>query len=390
MPVNWMFPHLDNVTVDVTALVITFIATIWLLVAARINQTVRGFRSVALGLAATWLGSVLAVLRVAFDFPVISLASNILVLGGVVCSTNGIRIFRQRTPLPFPAMFFTLALIAISYLYYMLVNPTPGMRTAVTAPFLAFLAVDAAISMAWRVPRRDRLVYWQAAAGLGFTALVLAVRAFGAVAVVFGNHVFRPSLMSNMMAIASASAWVGQAMGMVLASNAEAKRAVERASLYDPLTGLPNRRLLMDHLTDAEHQARERGLRLGIIYLDLDGFKSVNDSLGHDAGDELLRSLAESMRQNLDSSCFLSRVGGDEFVVLVPNPASHADLDRIAAQLTASVARERLPHGPALGVSCGKAVFPVDGETARDAMRAADAAMYVSKRARRSVYAVSA
>ncbi len=376
---NWILPILDNVTVSFTTLTTTLVVTVWLLVAIRINRSVPGLPTFAWGLAASWLGSFLSVARIVFPSPFIVLAANVLFVGGLIWSANGVRAFRGRNQLARRVVWLVLSILAVPYLYYLFVQPLYYVRVAIVSPLIAFMSIDEAMSMVWKVPRRDRLVYWQAAASFGFTAAVLVLRSCAALLGGYGPEAFLPGATENVITILSASAWIGQALGMLLVSYTQMARAAETASLYDPLTGLPNRRLLLDRLSEGEHDALKYGHHLGIVYLDLDGFKAVNDTFGHGTGDDLLRSLSASLRRDLDPSHFLARAGGDEFVVLVTNPV---DLDRIVAQLEATVAGERTPQGVSLSVSCGKAIFPGSSDTAREAMHAADADMYARKRDR--------
>ncbi len=378
---NWVFPQLDNVTLNVASFMSTFVVTMWLLVAIRINRAVRGLPYFALGLLAVLIGSFFSILRVVWDSPMPVFVGNALIVGGVIGCSNGVRLFRGRKVLPRRALCLVLTVLAVPYLYYLFVDPVYSVRVAIISPLIATLTFDAAISMAWKVPRGDRVVYWLAAASFGFNGAVLTLRSVSALLGGYGRVAFLTGFVENAIAVLAAATWTGQALGMLLVSNAQIAAAAERASFYDPLTGLPNRRLLLNHLADAERRARTSGQRLGIVYLDLDGFKLVNDRLGHEAGDNLLRSLAAAMRRDLDPAHFLARIGGDEFVVLVPHPE---DLDSVVEQLVATVAREHLPQQLPLGVSCGKAVFSGSSGTAREAMRAADADMYASKHARRT------
>jgi diguanylate cyclase (GGDEF)-like protein len=174
---------------------------------------------------------------------------------------------------------------------------------------------------------------------------------------------------------------------MLLASNTQMRDAAERMALFDPLTNLPNRRMLADRLRESEVRAVVNNSRVGVIYLDLDGFKLVNDTLGHDAGDNLLRNAGFAMATMLRPDDCLARVGGDEFVVVIEEVNSRAELSALAMRLKTAV---ETAGGPGDGVkctrvSCGVAVFPDDGQTAHDVMREADMAMYHAKRQRRGV-----
>jgi len=153
-------------------------------------------------------------------------------------------------------------------------------------------------------------------------------------------------------------------------------------ALHDELTTLPNRslfRLRMDKaLVDADPQRRA----LSIVYIDLDGFKSVNDAHGHDAGDELLRIVAARLRRAVRADDLVSRFGGDEFACLLVGVPGREHLGRLACKLFQAVSAPlkigevRLTVRPSIGI----AVCPMDGVTADALLRNADAAMYRAKR----------
>ena len=151
---------------------------------------------------------------------------------------------------------------------------------------------------------------------------------------------------------------------------------------HDPLTGLPNRTLLTDRL---EH-ALARGARtlqpLAVVFLDLDGFKRINDTLGHDAGDELLREVATRLQAALRPSDTVARLGGDEFVVLLTDLSSPTDAARTARRLQAVINRPIDLDGQQVAVqaSLGISVAPQDGMNAGTLLRQADLAMYQAKR----------
>jgi diguanylate cyclase (GGDEF)-like protein/PAS domain S-box-containing protein len=160
------------------------------------------------------------------------------------------------------------------------------------------------------------------------------------------------------------------------------QRQLERIAHYDPLTGLPNRSLLADRMLQAMAQANRRGTTLAIAYLDLDGFKAVNDRHGHDAGDRLLMAGANRMRQALRETDTLARLGGDEFVaVLADLPAPEACLPTLTRLLDAA-SKEMLDKGFSLRVSASLGVTfypqaePIDAD---QLLRQADQAMYQAK-----------
>lgn len=157
-----------------------------------------------------------------------------------------------------------------------------------------------------------------------------------------------------------------------------------RLALHDGLTGLANRTLLQERLETALARAERTGLPVGVIYLDLDHFKTVNDTLGHSAGDELLVSVAERLTKVLRAGDTAGRLGGDEFLVVAGDVVDDAALAEILRRVEAALALPLQVNDieVLVGASCG-AVLSRPGETADTVVRRADAAMYAAKRARR-------
>jgi diguanylate cyclase (GGDEF)-like protein len=150
---------------------------------------------------------------------------------------------------------------------------------------------------------------------------------------------------------------------------------------HDDLTGLPNRNLLYDRLGLAITQSHRQASQLALLFLDLDGFKSVNDSFGHGNGDRLLVELAHRVRSSVRAGDTVARVGGDEFIVLLDGVSGAPDAARVAAKVLAAVqAPYRLDrHEVSIAVSIGVSVYPGDGTSSDELVRSADAAMYREK-----------
>ncbi|PVY56817.1 PAS domain S-box-containing protein/diguanylate cyclase (GGDEF)-like protein [Simplicispira sp. 125] len=158
-----------------------------------------------------------------------------------------------------------------------------------------------------------------------------------------------------------------------------------RLAQYDPLTDLPNRVLLQDRAQHALAVARRDGKGLAVMYLDLDGFKQVNDTLGHDAGDQLLVEFACRLTAAMRQSDTVCRQGGDEFVVLLPALATPAQIRTVVRKVLAVAQQPFVLQGQELhiGVSGGLALFPQHGDSYDVLARHADTAMYAAKRAGR-------
>jgi diguanylate cyclase (GGDEF)-like protein/PAS domain S-box-containing protein len=150
---------------------------------------------------------------------------------------------------------------------------------------------------------------------------------------------------------------------------------------HDALTGLPNRSLLSDRIRMAVSQARRTGVGFSLLALDLDGFKKVNDALGHPVGDALLRVAGERLRGSLRDADSLARVGGDEFVVVLPGAVEEREVQLVARRMISSLQLPFEIHGHTLYVSTsiGAAIYPQHGETEVKLLAHADTAMYRAK-----------
>jgi diguanylate cyclase (GGDEF)-like protein/PAS domain S-box-containing protein len=169
-------------------------------------------------------------------------------------------------------------------------------------------------------------------------------------------------------------------------NEAELQRAKDAAvfdSLNDPLTGLPNRRLLLDTLSSMLGMARSNGGTIALLYIDLDGFKLVNDSLGHPIGDALLVQMAACLRSWIREMDILGRIGGDEFVVILDRLHDKEDAAMVAENLLDSISSPFTVEGHDLkvGASIGISIFPENASDAEELMKQADSAMYAAKRA---------
>jgi diguanylate cyclase (GGDEF)-like protein/PAS domain S-box-containing protein len=159
------------------------------------------------------------------------------------------------------------------------------------------------------------------------------------------------------------------------------EQELERIALYDSLTGLPNRRLLIDRLLQGIHHARRQSVLLAVCYLDLDGFKQVNDQHGHEGGDLLLVEVGRRIQGLLRAGDTLARLGGDEMVVLMSGLQEGGDCLPVLGRVLEAVHQPvALPRGPAqVSASMGLALFPPDGDTPDMLLRRADHAMYEAK-----------
>jgi diguanylate cyclase (GGDEF)-like protein/PAS domain S-box-containing protein len=160
----------------------------------------------------------------------------------------------------------------------------------------------------------------------------------------------------------------------------QAERIVHQAN-HDALTGLPNRNLLNDRLAQALSQARRDQQHVALLFLDLDGFKFVNDSYGHPFGDALLRSVAARLSALVRETDTIARLGGDEFVILLPSLAHGDDAEHVAGKILDAFAMTMFADGRDLHLSAsiGLSVFPRDGDSGELLLQHADTAMYRAK-----------
>jgi diguanylate cyclase (GGDEF)-like protein len=170
-----------------------------------------------------------------------------------------------------------------------------------------------------------------------------------------------------------------------LAKEMKGRAAAEEQALklarHDPLTDLPNRRLFVEKLDDALRQTASEGCRTAVLMLDLDGFKAINDTYGHVAGDRTLLEVGERMSRVIRFDTMLARVGGDEFAIVLPNIASLDDPAGVARRIVGAIAEPFMIGGTAttLGISIGIAVAPDDGTQHDELVRRADLALYRAK-----------
>ncbi len=162
---------------------------------------------------------------------------------------------------------------------------------------------------------------------------------------------------------------------------------LERLAHYDSLTGLPNRALFFDRLNGAVARGRREGRKFALLFIDLDGFKAINDRYGHQAGDELLVVTARRLKDAIRDSDTAGRMGGDEFIVLLDNIARSEDAAAFTEKIRATLSEPiTLDSGSTVSIraSIGASVYPDDGESGDAVLKAADAAMYERKIKRNS------
>ncbi len=261
----------------------------------------------------------------------------------------------------------------------------------------------AAWAFGWRPgrpPARDRSpefalrrhLGWAAPVGAAFAALAAAAGAafrdrptvFGVLALVAAVAMlpllFR-GLATRVLGRLDAAMTEREALQAELDAARKTKDEFRDLAYHDDLTGLPKRSLLYDRLGLAITHAHRQASHLALLFLDLDDFKAVNDSFGHDSGDRLLVELATRVRSSVRAGDTVARFGGDEFVVLLDSVTGPQDAAHVAAKvLDAAQASYRLDgHDVSVAASVGVSVYPGDGTSADELVRSADAAMYRDK-----------
>lgn len=160
-----------------------------------------------------------------------------------------------------------------------------------------------------------------------------------------------------------------------------AHETIEKMAYYDELTGLPNRRLFNDRLQQEINSSVRARMDFAVYFLDLDGFKNVNDTLGHEAGDKLLKKVADRIRSQVRTKDTVARLGGDEFTLIITDVKAPHDCSRVAGNIIKALQKPILVDGKEIVVttSIGIAHYPTDGDNTIDLCRHADMAMYHAK-----------
>lgn len=172
---------------------------------------------------------------------------------------------------------------------------------------------------------------------------------------------------------------------------ADQNAVLQSLALRDVLTGLPNRRLLMDRLSLALAHARRNRCTMAVMFLDLDGFKQINDTFGHDGGDALLRLVADRLVVTVRQEDTVARLGGDEFVIALHEAIDVEQVTKLVSKVIAVVSQPYDIQGTEvqMTVSVGVSVYPMHGHDAESLMKSADLALYQAKRAGKNDYRIS-
>ncbi|EDZ63568.1 diguanylate cyclase/phosphodiesterase (GGDEF & EAL & HAMP linker domain) with PAS/PAC sensor(s) [Sulfurimonas gotlandica GD1] len=180
------------------------------------------------------------------------------------------------------------------------------------------------------------------------------------------------------------------AVSMDITNDIKNKKTIEKLAYYDSLTGLANRTLLKDRMHKAIQYAKREQTNLAVMFLDLDHFKLINDTLGHSVGDDMLIHIAEILKIHIRESDTLSRLGGDEFVILLPSVKSIFDAQNIASKIqhTLQSKHDIGDHQLYITSSIGVSLYPDHGDNSEELIRNADTAMYEAKNSGRNNYRI--
>jgi diguanylate cyclase (GGDEF)-like protein len=203
----------------------------------------------------------------------------------------------------------------------------------------------------------------------------------------------RESVLKNGRCYHLQAVRLGDGIGLTVRDITEAKQEADRIrhqALHDPLTGLANRAGFEAALTEEVIAASAKGRVSALALIDLDDFKQVNDTLGHAAGDLLLKEVAQRLRDSLRPSDVVARLGGDEFVLILSNVGYRVGAEKLARKLVAAVARPMIlgGHEARVSASMGVTLFPYADDAPADLLRQADEAMYEAKNAGRNGYVI--
>ncbi len=244
------------------------------------------------------------------------------------------------------------------------------------------------------VPKRlaAALVMGLAITGMHYTGMRAANFETGSICLSVGK--LDPDWLAMIVSVASLTVLIGTLifLGWHTSSLANSLRranvTLQHLGTHDALTNLPNRVLLASSVQLAIDAFSRNGSTFAVLFLDLDGFKTINDSLGHAVGDELLKMCAYRLRENVRKDDVVARVGGDEFVIVLNGPIEPSDAEHIAACLVRVVCEEAIIHNVRLRVSTsiGIALFPRDGRSTEGLLHSADSAMYNAKQSGRNMY----
>ena len=250
----------------------------------------------------------------------------------------------------------------------------------------AMLAQGEAYTEEQQVRRKDGSLLWCKVVGKAVDPVQVDEGSIWIFDDVSAEHAMRESLERAVAERTAELKAANERLGAEIGDRREAEERAQHLADHDALTGLPNRRLLEDRLTQALALSQRNRKQTAVMFVDLDRFKAINDSLGHAVGDLVLKEVAQRLVKQLRIGDTVCRIGGDEFVVVLPEAKRSTDAANVAAKIIETLSQPVLAADRELIVtpSIGIAVFPEDGRDAEALIRNADAAMYHAKESGRA------
>ncbi len=224
--------------------------------------------------------------------------------------------------------------------------------------------------------------------------LKTAIKAGGRFEVIHKTHTAtgKVKYLKTIVKVRYRKGGAGKVMGisMDVTEEINAKKHADHLALHDPLTGLLNRRAFIENINFAFKIAERHNNMFAILFIDLDNFKPVNDSFGHETGDALLQKIAQILTNDVRQSDVIARIGGDEFVALLNDISSIENVENVINKLIADISRTHKIHQHKIEVtaSIGAAIYPLHGKDTESLLRNADAAMYEAKRRGKNRYLI--
>jgi diguanylate cyclase (GGDEF)-like protein len=346
-----------------------------------------GLTSIAIGDLLLGIGLLISVLRNLSPTVAILLLSNFALFAGSVFLLTGIRAFRGFPALPVSALSAGSAAYLSALSYWVLVHNQRSARVVLVSLVLAAGSVAMGMAMARELPSEDRRLYIFAASLFGIHSVALTMRAVWAFTHTMSNNVLAGGPADFTVMFTMNLVTTGSGIAVAVASNRKLYHTTKALAMRDPLTNLPNRRMLDERLADLREIRFGTWPGVALIYLDLDDFKTINDSLGHHLGDEVLRVFAQRLRSFSAGHGFPARLGGDEFILLFEGIGSRAAACDLMNEVLRFVQQDIVVGNQklAIKVSCGLAVYPDDVKRVSDLVNAADTSMYREKRDRAKI-----
>jgi len=376
--------HLDIRTLTFNLLLFALVFAVGMYFVQRSQPGMRGLRWWAGANGVGGAGFMLLSLRDLIPDFLSILVANCLLLAALLCFNEGVKGFRNRRQvLPWfgPLLMVALALLLFRYTY---IEPSIAARIIAVTVITSLAAALATLLLVRDVPRPLRSSHWfTAAAFIQFIGVSLGravhTQLVPPADLMTAGPVHAISFLSIFFLLVVAT------FGSVWMTTVYLSLELARQARTDPLTGVMNRLALTESIARELSRAQRSGRPLSLLMFDLDYFKQLNDRLGHQAGDEALRQLAETSLHQLRGSDLLARYGGEEFVAVLPD-ADKARAMETAERLRAHVESLGIPSGDGtvLTASYGVSTYPEDGDRLDALVARADAALYAAKQGGRN------